>query len=37
MDDLKAFYDKIENPIDNKNKWNKLINMYSSSYDFNDF
>ena len=22
MDDLKAFYDKIENPIDNKNKWN---------------
>ncbi len=37
MDDLKAFYDKIENPIDNKNKWNRLINMYSSSYDFNDF
>ena len=37
MDDLKVFYDKIENPIDNKAKWSNLLNIYCSSYDFNDF
>ena len=37
MDDLRAFYNKIENPIDNKYKWNRLINLYAESYDFNDF
>ena len=31
------FYDKIENPIDNKSKWNKILSIYSSSYDYNDF
>jgi hypothetical protein len=37
MDRLNTFYDKIENPIDNKSKWNKMLSIYSSSYDFNDF
>ena len=37
MDELKEFYDSIENPIDNKSKWNNLLNLYCSSYDFNDF
>ena len=37
MEQLTTFYDKIENPIDNKDKWNKMISLYSSSYDFNDF
>lgn len=37
MEQLNTFYDKIENPIDNKSKWNKMLNIYSSSYDFNDF
>lgn len=37
MDDLKALYFRIENPIDNKNKWNKLLNIYSASSNFNDF
>ena len=37
MDELKEFYDRIENPIDNKSKWNNLLNLYCSSYDFNDF
>lgn len=37
MEQLNTFYDKIENPIDNKSKWNKILNIYSSSYDFNDF
>ena len=31
------FYNKIENPIDNKSKWNKLLSIYSASYDFDDF
>lgn len=37
MDDLKALYRRIENPIDNKIKWNKLLNIYSTSVDFDDF
>ena len=37
MDDLKEFYNSIENPIDNKSKWNSLLNFYCTSYDFNDF
>ena len=37
MDDLREFYNSIENPIDNKYKWNSLLNLYCSSYDFNDF
>lgn len=37
MDDLKAFYLSIENPIDNKVKWNKLLNIYSTSSSFDQF
>jgi hypothetical protein len=37
MSQLNNFYDKIENPIDNKTKWNKILSIYSSSFDFNDF
>lgn len=37
MDDLKALYLRIENPMDNKIKWNKLLNIYSASYDYEDF
>lgn len=37
MDDLKTLYFRIENPIDNKVKWNKLLNTYSTSYDYEDF
>ena len=37
MDDLKGLYNRIENPIDNKLKWNKILNIYSSSLDYNDF
>lgn len=37
MDDLKDLYEKIENPIDNRVKWNKILAMYSSSSDFDDF
>ena len=37
MDDLKALYEKIENPIDNKVKWGKILNMYSQSQNFDEF
>ncbi len=37
MDDLKALYFRIENPIDNKIKWNKLLNIYSMSFNYEDF
>lgn len=37
MEDLKSLYLRIENPIDNKIKWNKLLNMYSVSFDYEDF
>lgn len=37
MEDLKQLYFKIENPIDNKIKWNKLFNEYSTSLNFDDF
>ena len=37
MEDLKSLYLRIENPIDNKVKWNKLLNIYSTSYDYEDF
>lgn len=37
MDDLKGLYFRIENPIDNKVKWNKLLNIYSTSTSFDDF
>ena len=37
MDELRSLYDHIENPIDNKFKWNKILNIYSSSLDYNDF
>ena len=37
MEDLKSLYLRIENPIDNKIKWNKLLNIYSTSYDYEDF
>ena len=37
MDELKTLYFHIENPIDNKIKWNKLLNIYSTSDDYEDF
>ena len=37
MDDLKALYLRIENPMDNKIKWNKLLNIYSTSSSYEDF
>ena len=37
MDELKTLYFRIENPMDNKIKWNKLLNIYSTSYDYEDF
>ena len=37
MEDLKSLYLRIENPMDNKIKWNKLLNIYSASYDYEDF
>lgn len=37
MDDLKKLYFRIENPMDNKLKWNKLLNIYSTSYNYEDF
>lgn len=37
MDDLRALYFRIENPIDNKIKWNNLLNIYSASYNYEDF
>ena len=37
MDDLKTLYFRIENPMDNKVKWNKLLNIYSASYNYEDF
>lgn len=37
MDELKTLYFHIENPIDNKIKWNKLLNIYSTSNDYEDF
>lgn len=37
MEDLKELYLRIENPMDNKIKWNKLLNIYSASLDYEDF
>lgn len=37
MDDLKALYFHIENPINNKNKWNEILNIYSCSVNYDDF
>ena len=37
MEDLKALYLRIENPMDNKIKWNKLLNIYSTSSSYEDF
>ena len=37
MDELRALYLKIENPIDNKIKWGKMLNIYSTSYDYEEF
>lgn len=37
MDDLKNLYLHIENPMDNKIKWSKLLNIYSNSYNYEDF
>ena len=37
MDDAKALYFRIENPIDNKSKWNKILNIYSISSSYDDF
>ncbi len=37
MDELKDLYSHIENPLDNKAKWNKILNFYSTSENFEDF
>ena len=37
MDELRALYMRIENPIDNKIKWNKMLNIYSTSYNYEEF
>ena len=37
MDELKTLYNEIENPIDNKIKWSKLLNIYSTSFSYEDF
>lgn len=37
MEDIKALYSRIENPIDNRVKWNKLLNIYSTSDNYEDF
>ena len=37
MEDLKSLYLRIENPMDNKVKWNKILNIYSTSYNYEDF
>ena len=37
MEDLKTLYLRIENPMDNKIKWNKLLNIYSASFNYEDF
>ena len=37
MEDLKTLYLRIENPMDNKIKWNKLLNIYSASSNYEDF
>lgn len=37
MNSSKEFYLEIENPIDNKDKWNKVLNIYSTSLDYDDF
>jgi len=37
MEDLRTLYLRIENPIDSKIKWNKILNIYSTSYDYEDF
>ncbi len=36
-DELKNLYFRIENPIDNKIKWAKLLNIYSTSFNYEDF
>lgn len=37
MDELKNLYFRIENPMDNRVKWSKLLNIYSTSLDYEDF
>ncbi len=37
MDELKDLYFRIENPMDDRAKWNKLLNIYSTSRDYEDF
>ncbi len=37
MEDLKSLYLEIENPLDNKVKWSKIINFYSKSLNYEDF
>ncbi len=36
-DELRNLYFRIENPIDNKIKWAKLLNIYSTSFNYEDF
>ena len=37
MDEIKNLYFRIENPIDNKEKWSKILNKYSSSDNYEEF
>lgn len=37
MDDLKKLYFRIENPINNRTKWNNLIKIYSTSFNYENF
>ena len=37
MEDIKTLYSRIENPIDNREKWNKLLDSYSISKNYEEF
>lgn len=37
MEELKSLYFEIENPLDNKIKWSKILNFYSKSLNYEDF
>ncbi len=37
MDDLKNLYFRIENPINNRIKWNKILSLYSTSLNYENF
>ena len=37
MEDLKNLYNRIENPINNRIKWNKILSLYSTSLNYDNF